>query len=282
MSESSRTAKSIKNAKVALIFYFINIVLQFFSRKVFLDYLGAEVLGLNTTAQNLLGFLNLAELGIGSAISYALYRPLFNKDSQTINEIVSVQGWLYRKVAVVVVVAACVLMCFFPLIFEKAKVPLWYTYASFSVLLFSALLGYIFNYKQIVLTADQKEYKITLNIQGVKVVKVVAQILAITYLANGYVYWLILEFLMGIATTVVIEYVLHREYLGCVRNLNWADCSARSMRRLSGRPSKFSFIESVDLLLPNPAPLLFMHTLPFRWLLFTVIICWLPPDYKCW
>lgn len=145
MSESSRTAKSIKNAKVALIFYFINIVLQFFSRKVFLDYLGAEVLGLNTTAQNLLGFLNLAELGIGSAISYALYRPLFNKDSQTINEIVSVQGWLYRKVAVVVVVAACVLMCFFPLIFEKAKVPLWYTYASFSVLLFSALLGYIFN-----------------------------------------------------------------------------------------------------------------------------------------
>lgn len=111
-----------------------------------------------------------------------------------------------------VVVAACVLMCFFPLIFEKAKVPLWYTYASFSVLLFSALLGYIFNYKQIVLTADQKEYKITLNIQGVKAVKVVAQILAITYLANGYVYWLILEFLVGIATTVVIEYVLRREY----------------------------------------------------------------------
>ena len=212
MSESSRTAKSIKNVKVALIFYFINLVLQFFSRKVFLEYLGAEVLGLNTTAQNLLGFLNLAELGIGGAISYALYRPLFNKDSQAINEIVSVQGWLYRKVAVVVVVAACVLMCFFPLIFEKAKVPLWYTYASFSVLLFSALLGYIFNYRQIVLTADQKEYKITLNIQAVKVVKVVAQILAITYLANGYIYWLILEFLMGIITTIAIEYVLRREY----------------------------------------------------------------------
>lgn len=64
MPESSRTAKSIKNAKVALIFYFINLVLQFFSRKVFLDYLGAEVLGLNTTAQNLLGFLNLAELEV--------------------------------------------------------------------------------------------------------------------------------------------------------------------------------------------------------------------------
>ena len=212
MSESSRTAKSIKNAKVALIFYFINLVLQFFSRKVFLDYLGAEVLGLNTTAQNLLGFLNLAELGIGSAISYALYKPLFQRDVKVINEIVSVQGWLYRRVAVVVIIAACVLMCFFPFIFEKAKVPLWYTYASFSVLLFSALLGYIFNYKQIVLTADQKEYKITLNIQGIKVIKVLVQIAAITYLADGYVYWLVLEFVMAIVTTVIINHVLRREY----------------------------------------------------------------------
>ena len=45
----SRTSKSIKNSSVALVFYFINLILQFFSRKLFLDYLGAEVLGLNTT-----------------------------------------------------------------------------------------------------------------------------------------------------------------------------------------------------------------------------------------
>lgn len=212
MPETSRTAKSIKNAQVALVFYFINLVLQFFSRKVFLNYLGAEVLGLNTTAQNLLGFLNLAELGIGGAVSYALYKPLFTEDRDTINEVVSVQGWLYRRVAIVVAIVACVLMSFFPLIFEKAEVPLWYTYASFSVLLFSALLGYVFNYRQIVLTADQKEYKITLNIQGIKVLKVILQIVTITYMSNGYVYWLLLEFLMAIVTTVVIDYVLHREY----------------------------------------------------------------------
>lgn len=212
MSELSRTAKSIKNAKVALAFYFINLVLQFFSRKVFLDYLGAEVLGLNTTAQNLIGFLNLAELGIGGAVAFTLYKPIFESDTQAINEIVSVQGWLYRRVAYIVIAGACVLMCFFPLIFEKAEVPMWYTYGSFIVLLFSALLGYFFNYKQIVLTADQKEYKITLNIQGVKVIKVLVQIAAITCLANGYVYWLVLEFLMAIATTVIINYVLHREY----------------------------------------------------------------------
>lgn len=208
----SRTAKSIKNAKVALGFYFINLILQFFSRKIFLEYLGAEVLGLNTTAQNLLGFLNLAELGIGSAVAYNLYKPLFEKNTQTINEIVSLQGWLYRRVAYAVIVGACVLMCFFPLIFAKAQVPLWYTYGSFTVLLVGALLSYFINYRQIVLTADQKEYKITLNVQGFKILKVILQILAIRYLSNGYVYWMILELLFSATAAVVLDKVLKREY----------------------------------------------------------------------
>lgn len=212
MTDSSRTAKSIKNVKVAIIFYVVNLVLQFFSRKVFLDYLGTEVLGLNTTATNLLSFLNLAESGIDAAVSYTLYKPLFNKDTTAINEIISVQGWLYRRVAAFITIGACLLMCFFPMIFEKARVPMWYTYASFSVLLFSALLGYVYNYKQVVLTADQKEYKLTIHIQGIKVIKAVLQIFAIIYLHHGYVYWLVLEFLMAIGTTIAINHVVHREY----------------------------------------------------------------------
>ena len=100
----SRTAKSLKNSVVALLFYFINLGLQFFSRKIFLEHLGAEVLGLNTTATNLLQFLNLAELGVGAAIGYSLYKPLAEKNRQQINEIVSVQGYLYYKIGLFVVV----------------------------------------------------------------------------------------------------------------------------------------------------------------------------------
>ena len=45
MKSNSRTAKSIKNSVVAMSFYIVNLALQFFSRKVFLDYLGTEILG---------------------------------------------------------------------------------------------------------------------------------------------------------------------------------------------------------------------------------------------
>ena len=173
--------------QTALLFYIINLVLAFISRKVFIDHLGIEVLGLNTTATNILGFLNIAELGIGSAISYTLYHPLFEKDRQTVNEIVSVQGWLYRKVAYVVILGACILIFFFPLIFKKMELPMWYAYASFIVLLVSSLFGYFINYRQIVLIADQKEYKVTYCVQGGKTLNYILQIIAIMWLMHGYV-----------------------------------------------------------------------------------------------
>ena len=188
MSES-RTKKSVLNIQIALAFYFLNLILRFFSRKIFLDYLGTEVLGLNTTAQNLLGFLNIAELGIGAAVATTLYAPLYNKDYRKINDIISLQGWLYRNVAYIVIGGACILMCFFPLIFSKAQVPMWYVYASFGAFLYSSLLSYFVNYKQILFSADQKEYKNTIQIQGWTFIKVLLQMFAVATLSNGYVWW---------------------------------------------------------------------------------------------
>lgn len=212
MNNETRTSKSIKNAKVALIYYFINLILQFFSRKIFLEYLGAEVLGLNTTAMNLLQFLNLAELGISAAVGYSLYTPLANKDKLVINEIVSVQGFLYRRIGFIILGGAIVLMCFFPWIFEKVKLPFWYTYATFIVLLINALAGYFFNYRQIVLTADQKDYKLNTAVQTIKSGKIGIQILAIIYLNNGYIFWLMIELFAALISVLAINFVLKKEY----------------------------------------------------------------------
>ena len=106
MSEQTLTAKSAKNSIVALVFYAVNLVLQFISRRIFIEYLGEDILGLNTTISSILQFLNIAELGIGSAVGYTLYKPLYENDRKTINEIVSLQGWLYKKIAGFIIAAS--------------------------------------------------------------------------------------------------------------------------------------------------------------------------------
>lgn len=212
MAEVSRTARVIQNAKVALFFYCINLILQFFSRKIFLDYLGAELLGLNTTALNLLQFLNLAESGIGAAVAFALYKPLNQGHKQEIIDIVSLQGWFYRWVGLFVIAGSLVLMLFFPWIFAKAQVPLIYAYGTFIAFLISALLSYFVNYKIIVLSADQKEYKITIETQSIKAIKVLTQMVLIWKLPYGYVWWMALEVLASIITSIRLDLCVKKEY----------------------------------------------------------------------
>ena len=208
----SRTSKSIKNAQASLIYYFIQLLLGFFSRKVFFDYLGSEILGLNTTAANLLGFLNLAELGIGMSVGYFLYKPLYDHNTETLNKIIALQGWIYRRIAYIIIILACILMSFFPWIFEKSPLPLWYAYVTFGVLLFSSMLGYFANYRQILLQADQKSYKVQRITQGAIIVKTIIQIVGMQIVAWPFVFWTIIELGFAIFSAYILNYVLKKEY----------------------------------------------------------------------
>lgn len=209
---NSRTEKSLKNAQYSLCYYFLQLILSFFSRKVFFDYLGTEILGLNTTAANLLGFLNLAELGVGVSISFFLYQPLFCEENEKIDKIISLQGWIYRRIAYVILFLALVLMLFFPILFSKSSLPLYYAYATFGVFLFSSLLGYFVNYRQILLVADQKNYKVQKATQGIQIIKVIFQIFAIKFFSFPFVSWVILEFFFSILSAVYLNIIITKEY----------------------------------------------------------------------
>lgn len=212
MSSSSRTYKSILNSSVALVMYFVNLVLQFYSRKVFLTYLGSEILGLNSTATNILQLFNLAELGISNAIAFTLYKPLITNDIESIRDIVELQGKIYRKIANLIVVLSILVMCFFPIIFSKMDLPLWYAFASFGVLLLSSLLGYYVNYKQIVLSADLKDYKIQYSYKLSNFIKLSLQIVIIQYTPNPYIWWLVIEAIFAVISACALNYVVYKTY----------------------------------------------------------------------
>lgn len=212
MPSASRTKNSIRNSTVAMCTYLINLVLQFYSRKIFLDSLGTEILGLNTTATNLLQFLNLAELGVWSAIAVSLYKPLAENDTEKINRLINFNGLIYKRIGIAIILASAVLMCFFPLIFKDMKLPLWYAYASFGVLLFSSLLGYFVNYRQFLLTADQQNYKVHFTLKFANLLKVLSQILAMILFKNPYIWWLTLEVLFTIVGSSLLNIVVKKSY----------------------------------------------------------------------
>ena len=209
--QESRVKKSLLNARVNLIFYFLTLILSFFSRKIFLDTLGADFVGLTGTLQNLLGFLNLAELGIGSAIGYVLYKPLFEHDEGKINEIISVFGYLYRWIGFIILGAGIVLACFLPLIFPNTEFEMGVIFFAYFSFLASSLIGYFANYKQTLLGADQKNYVVTAYFQTATIVKTLIQ-MASAYYTGSYYLWAAIELTFGIIYSFILNWKINQVY----------------------------------------------------------------------
>lgn len=208
---SGRVSKSIKNAEVNLIFYFLALILAFFSRKIFLECLGAEFIGLNGTLSNILGYLNLAELGIGGSIGYLLYKPLQKNDRTEISEILSVFGYLYNWIGGIILGAGIVISMFFPIIFSNTSLGLGIVFFSFYSILGSSLIGYFINYRQILLRADQKNYLVAIYTQTANLIKTMLQIF-LAYNYKNLFLWVAVEFIFGIIGCIILNWKINKEY----------------------------------------------------------------------
>ena len=211
MTKESRTHKSLLNAKVNLVFYFLALIVSFFSRKIFLDHLGADFMGLTGTLQNILGFLNLAELGVGASVSYALYQPIAKGNKEEINRIVSVFGCLYRYIGGFVLAAGIIVSAFFPLMFRHTIFELGIVYFAFFSFLTSSLIGYFINYRSILLYADQKHYVVTAYFQTAILTKTLVQMALVYYTANLYL-WVSIELAYGFIHATILNRKIRQTY----------------------------------------------------------------------
>ncbi|MFI3285193.1 MAG: sugar transporter [Rikenellaceae bacterium] len=211
MEQESRVKKSLLNARVNLICYFASLFVAFFTRKVFLDQLGAEFIGLTGTLSSLLGFLNLAELGVAGAIAYVLYKPIHDGDKNKINEVVSLLGYLYQKIGLFILGAGIILSCFIPLIFSDTEFSWGIIYLGFYAYLTSSMLGYFVNYRMSLLSADQRNYEVTGLFQIANSTKTIVQMLLAIKFQN-FALFLCLEILFGLINSTILNYRINRVY----------------------------------------------------------------------
>lgn len=211
MTRESRVHKSILNARVNLLFIFLSVLIAFFSRKIFINSLGVEFVGLTSTLQSVLGFLNLAELGIGTAIGVSLYKPLANNDRKRIDEIVSVLAFMYNRIGLFVLSIGVIISFFLPLIFSDIECPIGVVYAGYYAFLFSSLITYFINYKQTLLSADQKNYVVTKYLQISNIIKLLIQIAVAYYYSNMYL-WIVIEFVFGILYSIILNVRINQTY----------------------------------------------------------------------
>ena len=153
----TRIGNSLKNIKYSIVGQSIYLLINFISRMVFVKILGTEYLGLNGLFSNILSILSLADLGIGAAIVYSMYKPLAEKNEVKLKALMRLYKQAYISIGVLILVLGTCLTPFLEFFINGIpQIP--YINIIYVLYVLNSGLSYFFSYKRSFLIADQKKY----------------------------------------------------------------------------------------------------------------------------
>lgn len=205
-----RSLNSLKNIGTSIGTTIILAALGFFTRKIFVDSLGEEYLGLNGLLLNIIGMLSLVEGGIGTSIVYNLYKPLAEHNEPKIIALVQLYRRIYRYIALGVFLLS---LCIYPFldVLIKDGENLSYVSIVYFIFVFNNLIGYLMADKWSLINSDQKQYKLAgynLAYQiGLNLVKI-----AILYYFKNYILFLAVEFFFTLGYNLLVIRKVNKLY----------------------------------------------------------------------
>lgn len=211
MQEKTRTEYSILNILTGIGGYALNTILGFVCRIVFVHFLSAEYLGINGLFTNVIGVLSLAELGFGSAVVYALYKPLAEHDTKKIASLVQLYGKVYRIIGVIVGVIGLLLLPFITKIIGTVPTIKESIYLLYGINLFNTASTYFFSYKSSLIVAAQQNYLVA----GINYIVTITQsVLQMIYLwaFHDYLGYLIIQSIGTLLYNIIISKLASKKF----------------------------------------------------------------------
>lgn len=209
---ASRVENSRKNIVYGLVGKIIQLFIKFILRTVLIYYLGAAYIGLDGLFLNVLSVLSVAELGISSAVCFALYRPLKDGNEYAVSAYVRFYHKVYILVGIVIFIVGILItpllryIVHFP---EDIEINYYIIYYLF---LLNTITTYFCGaYKQILFIADQKNYVNTNVTNVVFCGTALLQMAAIVFTRNYYLY-LCIMISGNCVTNLYLSYKVTKKY----------------------------------------------------------------------
>lgn len=210
-NRQSRSARSARNLVYGIVAQGVSVLMTFILRIVLVRQVGILSVSLNGLFTEVIAMLSLAELGVGSAIVYSLYRPLAEHDEKKIAKLMNMYKTAYRNIALAIFAMGLCLLPFIQHIVTKVDVSDNYIRLVFLLFLTQTASSYLFSYKSSLLNADQNVYVVS----GITtVVKIVGEIINIIllFMFKNYIAYLIVEILITVATNFIISVQVDKRY----------------------------------------------------------------------
>ena len=207
-----RTKNATRNIFFGIVLKIYQIVIPFLMRTAMIYFMGIQYLGLNSLFTSVLSVLNLAELGVGGAMVFSMYKPIADDDNATICALMNLYKVYYRIIGGVIAVLGVVLTPFVPHLI-KGDVPQGINvYVLYLLNLSATVLSYwLFAYKNSILQAHQRNDVVSKVTLITNTLQYSIQILVLWLLHDYYVY-VIVALITQALTNITTAYVANKLY----------------------------------------------------------------------
>jgi O-antigen/teichoic acid export membrane protein len=207
----SRSEYVARNTVVTVGAQTVKTVLGFVSRTVFIWVMGKELLGINSLFTEIMTMLSFAELGIGNAFVYSLYKPIAANDTEHLKSLMNLFAKAYKAIGLVVGGLGLALLPFLKLIVGSVAVSDQLLYSVYLLYVFNSAFSYFFVYKTSLITANQLNYVVVSVQVVVYAVQTVVQIIFL-YLTRDFLIYTALNVVATVATNVLLAHWADRKY----------------------------------------------------------------------
>ena len=180
-----KTKNASRNIIIGVFLKIYQILLTFIMRTVMMYTIGVEYLGLNSLFTSVLQVLNLAELGVGSAMVFSMYKPIAEDDSLTICALMKLYKIYYRVIGGIILIIGLGLTPFIPKLISGNIPTDMNVYILYLLNLFATVLTYwLFAYRNSILQAHQRNDVVSKVTLGTETIKYILQITALVLFHN--------------------------------------------------------------------------------------------------
>lgn len=190
---ASRTKNAVRNIGWGITYKVSTLLLPFVVRTVMIYSLGSEYLGLSSLFTSVLNVLSLAELGVGSAMVYAMYKPVAENDTDTVCALLNLYRKIYKIIGTIIIVMGMAIMPFLRNFISGDTPDDVNIYTLFTIYLFNTAGSYLlFAYQASVLNASQRSDVASKVNMFTGIIKNLLQIIVLLFWRNYYGYVILL------------------------------------------------------------------------------------------
>lgn len=204
------------NVSISIIFKLITMVMAIVVKVALVDVCGNEVNGLNALYLSIIGVLSVAELGVGSAITFCMYKPIVDGDNQTVSALYQLFRKLYLVIAAIIFCGGLAVMPalrFLAKDYAEIDVNM---YVTFLLVLFSVTATYLFSSKTSLINAYKNNYITTAITQGGLVFQYVLQLIVL-YITHSFVVYLVCRIISVAVQWILTEFVTKKKHSDIVQ-----------------------------------------------------------------